>query len=155
MWTGALKQEDTGLSRSEKDLGKAFGIRKNETVQTGDSGNPSNSLRSLCSFDVKKHKRERVRESCTIELSNVGRCSVIKTQTEKTVTSKKYRKQVIKLDPRCSALLVSPRGIFHFVHLFLFLCMCVKFDFWQFHVCLSFTSLLAPAHSHPSLLFLN
>lgn len=73
-------------SRPEKDLGKAFGIRKNETVQTGDSGNPSDSLRSLCSFDVKKHKQERVRESCTIELSNVGRCSVIKTQTEKTVT---------------------------------------------------------------------
>lgn len=86
MLTGTLKQEDTGTSRPEKDLGKAFGIRKNETVQTGDSGNPSDSLPSVCSFNVKKHKQQRARKSCTIELSNFGKCSVIKIQTEKIVT---------------------------------------------------------------------
>lgn len=98
MLTGELKQEDTGTPRPEKDLGKAFGIRKNETVQTGDTGNPSDSLQSLCSFNVKKHKQQRVRESYTIELNNFGKCSVIKIQTEKTVTWKKYRKRVIKLE---------------------------------------------------------
>lgn len=80
MLRGALKQEDTGTSRPEKDLGKAFGIRKNKTVQTGDTRNPNDSLQSLCSFNVKKHKQQRVGESYPVELSNFGKCSVIKIQ---------------------------------------------------------------------------
>lgn len=65
---------------------------ENTAPQPRDSGKPSDFVQSLSSFSVRVHNQKWVSERYTIELTNFGKCSVMKTQTEKAVIWRKTQK---------------------------------------------------------------